>query len=113
MSQPLELQQRLSKMLFRLLVQVRVNLWDLAGPPEYLEVRNEFYKDSQAALLVYDVTHRASFEALGTWLEEAQRFGTPSNMVSKAGQRAPLAAYGTTHSYCPDWCSALPCSGDR
>lgn len=32
--------------------QVRVNLWDLAGSPDYLEVRNEFYKDSQAALLV-------------------------------------------------------------
>lgn len=67
-----------------MLLQVRVNLWDLAGPSEYLEVRNEFYKDSQAALLVYDVTNRQSFEALGTWLEESQKFGAPSNMVSFA-----------------------------
>lgn len=35
-----------------MLLQVRVNLWDLAGSPDYLDVRNEFYKDSQAALLV-------------------------------------------------------------
>lgn len=28
-------------------LQVRVNLWDLAGSPDYLEVRNEFYKDAQ------------------------------------------------------------------
>jgi GTPase SAR1 family protein len=35
-------------------LQVRVNLWDLAGSPDYVEVRNEFYKDSQAALLVRD-----------------------------------------------------------
>eukprot|EP00882_Tetradesmus_deserticola_P006621 GHRQ01006972.1.p1 GENE.GHRQ01006972.1~~GHRQ01006972.1.p1 ORF type:complete len:216 (+),score=84.64 GHRQ01006972.1:731-1378(+) len=61
--------------------EVRVNLWDLAGPATYLEVRNEFYKDTQGALLVYDATSRPSFEALGGWLQEAQRFGAPHNMV--------------------------------
>ena len=35
-----------------------------------LQVRNEFYKDTQGALLVYDVTNRASFEALSDWLIE-------------------------------------------
>ncbi|KAF6266267.1 P-loop containing nucleoside triphosphate hydrolase protein [Scenedesmus sp. NREL 46B-D3] len=61
--------------------EVRVNLWDLAGPPAYLEVRNEFYKETQGALLVYDATSRPSFEAVGSWLQEAQRFGAPHNMV--------------------------------
>lgn len=61
--------------------QVRVNLWDLAGPTDYLEVRNEFYKDSQAAILVYDATDRSSFEALTNWLEESQKYGAPGNMV--------------------------------
>lgn len=59
-----------------------MNLWDLAGSPDYLEVRNEFYKDSQAALLVYDVTNRPSFEALSSWVAEAAKYGAPSNMVS-------------------------------
>lgn len=35
-----------------------------------MQVRNEFYKDTQGALLVYDVTNRASFEALSDWLIE-------------------------------------------
>ena len=35
-----------------------------------IQVRNEFYKDTQGALLVYDVTNRASFEALSDWLIE-------------------------------------------
>ena len=35
-----------------------------------LQVRNEFYKDAQGALLVYDVTNRASFEALSDWIIE-------------------------------------------
>ena len=35
-----------------------------------VQVRNEFYKDTQGAILVYDVTNRASFEALSEWLIE-------------------------------------------
>lgn len=27
--------------------EVRVNFWDLSGQPEFFEVRNEFYKDTQ------------------------------------------------------------------
>lgn len=33
-------------------------------------MRNEFYKDSQGAILVYDVNHRSSFDSLGEWLVE-------------------------------------------
>ncbi len=64
----------------------RVNFWDLSGRPEFLEVRNEFYRDSQAALLVFDVCRQESFEGLEGWLREAQRFGAPASM--------PLAVCG-------------------
>ena len=33
-------------------------------------MRNEFYKDTQGALLVYDVSDHRSFEALDGWLHE-------------------------------------------
>lgn len=55
--------------------EVRVNFWDLSGQPEFLEVRNEFYKDTQGAILMFDVTSRKSFEALESWLREAVKFG--------------------------------------
>ena len=35
-----------------------------------LQVRNEFYKGTHGALLVYDVTNRTSFESLTDWLSE-------------------------------------------
>ena len=35
-----------------------------------IQVRNEFYSGTHGALLAYDVTNRASFEALGSWLLE-------------------------------------------
>ncbi|KAG5192461.1 RJL, ras superfamily GTPase [Tribonema minus] len=55
--------------------QVRVNFWDLSGHPDFFEIRNEFYKDSQGALLVFDVSRRESFEELQDWLSEAAKFG--------------------------------------
>ena len=45
-----------------------------------MQVRNEFYKDAQGCLLVYDVTNRASFESLTRWLAESKEYGA-DNMV--------------------------------
>ncbi|KAM7428391.1 DnaJ subfamily C member 27 [Porites harrisoni] len=45
----------------------------MAGHPVFYEVRNEFYKDTQGAMLVYDVGNRESFEALDSWLEEIRK----------------------------------------
>lgn len=54
---------------------VRVNFWDLSGHSEFFEIRNEFYKDAQGAILVYDVSTRDSYDELDTWLAEAAKFG--------------------------------------
>lgn len=54
---------------------VKVNFWDLSGHPEFFEVRNEFYKDSQGVLLVFDLSAKQSFDNLEKWLEEAAKFG--------------------------------------
>lgn len=49
---------------------IKVNIFDMAGHHLFYEVRNEFYKDTQGAILVYDVSDRASFAALDFWMEE-------------------------------------------
>jgi DnaJ family protein C protein 27 len=64
--------------------QLRVNLWDLAGGEDYVEVRNEFYKEAQGCVLVYDATNRDSFESLDRWLEESHKYGA-ENMVRSKG----------------------------
>lgn len=57
---------------------VRVNFWDLSGHPEFFEIRNEFYKDTQGVILVYDVSSYESFEELDNWMAEAAKFGANS-----------------------------------
>lgn len=51
---------------------VKVNIFDMAGHPIFYEVRNEFYKDTQGAIIVFDVSDRNSFEALDSWILELQ-----------------------------------------
>lgn len=55
--------------------EVRVNFWDLSGHAEFFEVRNEFYKDAQGCVLVFDVCSRESFEECEAWLQECSKFG--------------------------------------
>lgn len=54
---------------------LKVNFWDMSGHPEFYEVRNEFYKDTQGAVMVFDVTDADSFDDLGNWVTEAKKFG--------------------------------------
>ena len=56
-------------------MDVRVNFWDLSGHEEFFEIRNEFFKDTQGILLVYDASSRESFDDLDKWLAEATKYG--------------------------------------
>ena len=67
---------------------VRVNFFDFAGGPEFFEIRNEFYKDAQGALLVFDVASKASLEALDNWLKEGDEFGLRSPAMVLCGNKA-------------------------
>ena len=66
---------------------VQVNLWDLSGDKAYLDVRNEFYRESQVLVAVYDVTNKRSFDALDMWLREVSKFGGESLPVYLVGTK--------------------------
>ena len=48
-----------------------MNFWDMSGNPEFYEVRNEFYRDANAILLVFDMTLKSSLDGLDMWIREA------------------------------------------
>eukprot|EP00818_Percolomonas_sp_WS_P005892 CAMPEP_0117450556 /NCGR_PEP_ID=MMETSP0759-20121206/8531_1 /TAXON_ID=63605 /ORGANISM="Percolomonas cosmopolitus, Strain WS" /LENGTH=229 /DNA_ID=CAMNT_0005243085 /DNA_START=23 /DNA_END=713 /DNA_ORIENTATION=+ len=60
--------------------EMRVNFWDLSGDDHYFEVRNEFYRDTQGAMLVYDCNLRETFDGLTRWLDEAKKYQMPDNV---------------------------------
>lgn len=86
--------------------ELRVNFWDLAGPAEYCEVRNEFYKDAQGCLLVYDVTSRASFENLPAWLDEAREHKADNMVIFVAATKADNPTRKVSEKEGRDWATS-------
>lgn len=64
---------------------IRMNIFDFSGHPLFYEVRNEFYRDVQGILLVYDVTNRRSFDGLADWLGEMKK-----ELNLHQGQKSPI-----------------------
>lgn len=53
----------------------QLNFWDFSGHPEFFEVRNEFYRDGSAIVLVMDLANKSSMDGLDMWLREANEMG--------------------------------------
>ena len=66
------------------------NVWDLSGNQTYIEVRNEFYKESQAIIMMYDIAKRQSFDALDMWIREASKHGGENLPVFVVGNKKDL-----------------------
>ena len=46
-------------------------IWDTCGQERFRTVTRQYYRDTQAILLVFDLTNEKTFNDLNSWLEEA------------------------------------------
>lgn len=49
---------------------VRLQIWDTAGQERFRSMAPMYYRSASCGILCYDITSRASFEAMHTWLTE-------------------------------------------
>jgi len=49
---------------------VRLNVWDTAGQENYRSLAKVYYRDANAAMIVYDVTSAESFKDIEYWISE-------------------------------------------
>jgi small GTP-binding protein len=54
---------------------VKIQIWDTAGEEQYHSITSSYFKSAAAALLVYEVSSRTSFEEVKTWLKELKEKG--------------------------------------
>ena len=52
--------------------EVKTQIWDLAGQPHFKAVRSTFYKATDGAILVFDLTRLATFVNVVNWVTELQ-----------------------------------------
>ena len=53
---------------------ITLNLWDTAGQEKFKSLIPSYIKDSQAIVVVYDITSRESFLSVEKWMQDALFF---------------------------------------
>ena len=60
--------------------EIRFEIWDTVGQEKYRALTKIFYKDAGAAILVYDITRKESFEEIQKyWINQIKEFA-PKNI---------------------------------
>ena len=60
---------------------IKLDIWDTAGQEKYRSLTNLFYKDSNAAILVYDICRVESFEEIKNYWVKQIKESSVSNII--------------------------------
>jgi len=69
---------------------VKFEIWDTAGQERYRSLAPMYYRGAAAAIVVYDITNKESFNGAKSWVKELQRRGDPNVVIALAGNKADL-----------------------
>lgn len=69
---------------------IKYQIWDTAGQEKYHSLAPMYYRNSGAAIVVYDITRQASFETLRNWIHELHAQGPKDIAIAIAGNKADL-----------------------
>ncbi len=70
---------------------LKFEIWDTAGQEKYRSLTKMFYKDANAAVMVYDVTRKDSFEELKNYWASQIKESSPQNIIlAMAGNKSDL-----------------------
>ena len=60
---------------------LKLEIWDTAGQEKYRSLASMFYKEASAAILVYDITRKDSFEQIQQYWASQIKENSPSNII--------------------------------
>lgn len=69
---------------------VKLSVWDTAGQERFHALGPIYYRDADAALLVYDITDGESFTKVRTWVKELRKIVGNNIAINIAGNKFDL-----------------------
>lgn len=70
---------------------LKVEIWDTAGQEKYRSLTKIFYKDATAAILVYDITRKDSFDEIKNyWYKQLLECAPSDIVIGLAGNKADM-----------------------
>lgn len=81
----------MAKMIMVDKVPIKYQIWDTAGQEKYHSLAPMYYRGAAAAIVVYDITRKSSFQTLKNWVRELKQLGPENIVIAIAGNKADLA----------------------
>lgn len=69
---------------------IKFEIWDTAGQERFASLAPMYYRNAQAALVVYDVTKPSSLTKAKHWVAELQRQASPGIVIALVGNKLDL-----------------------
>jgi len=69
---------------------LRYEIWDTDGQERFHSLAPMYYRNAQAAVVVYDITKGSSLEKAKSWVKELQRQANPNIVIALAGNKLDL-----------------------
>lgn len=69
---------------------VKYEIWDTAGQERYRSLAPMYYRGAAAAVIVFDITKKDSFNGAKSWVKELQRRGDSNVVIALAGNKADM-----------------------
>ena len=71
---------------------LKFEIWDTAGQERYRALTKMFYKETNAVILVYDITRKKSFEELQNyWVEQIKEFAPENIIIAVVANKSDLS----------------------
>ena len=70
---------------------IKFEIWDTAGQERFASLAPMYYRNAQAALVVYDITKASSLTKAQHWVAELQRQASPGIVIALVGNKSDLA----------------------
>ncbi|TYJ56051.1 hypothetical protein B9479_003294 [Cryptococcus floricola] len=77
---------------------IKFEIWDTAGQERYKSLAPIYFRNSNAAVIVYDITQppETSFEKAKQWVKELKRSADPSIVIMLVGNKIDMASQRKT-----------------
>ncbi|CAL1540160.1 unnamed protein product [Lymnaea stagnalis] len=67
---------------------VKLQVWDTAGQERFRTITNSYYRGAQGVILMYDITKKATFDQIPTWLDQIEQHTVPERVLLIVGNKA-------------------------
>jgi len=75
---------------------IKFEIWDTAGQERFHSLAPMYYRNAQAAVVVYDVTKLTSLDKAKSWVKELQRQANPNIVIALCGNKVDLVHSATS-----------------